>query len=33
MVTLSLIYYDPARMDSLGGIGSLERASKKPARK
>ena len=24
MGTLSLIYYDPARVGSLGGIGSLE---------
>ena len=33
MGTLSLIYCDPARVGSLGGIGSLERAPKKSARK
>ena len=33
MGTLSLIYYDPARVGNLGGIGSLERASKRSARK
>ena len=33
MGTLSLVYYDLARVGSLGGIGSLERASKRSARK
>ena len=33
MGTLSLIYYDPARVGSPGGMGSLERASKWSARK
>ena len=33
MGTLSLIYYDLARVGSLGGIGSLESASKRSARK